>query len=219
MRGSGHGHGPLEKLYVVVHVLPDEFHLGEHGDTLPRNLQFRSRYDLSNNAAGLGKRHQADIAWIRKGIAQQNLKKPEFHLADFLSVHGRITAGLEEPEESALGLDQNLLFAKPGQCLRANGVAEFNKLIDKVVGVAVELGRRQPGKNRIEGRIASRGLVNNPDAIQVTVEAPPQGKFHDGGAQKSSALILQRNVDEPAIFVLQREQKELLRNCQHVLPH
>ena len=55
MRGSGHCHGALEELDVVVHVLPDELHLGELRDALTRNLQFGRRYDLTNDAAGFGK--------------------------------------------------------------------------------------------------------------------------------------------------------------------
>ena len=35
-------------------------------------------------------------------------------------------------------------------------------------------------------------------------------------ADEAGALVLQRNIDKAAVFILEGEEEELLRNCQHV---
>ena len=102
--------------------------------------------------------------------------------------------------------------------LRAHRVAKLDELVDQIVSMTVEFGCGEPCEHRVEGGIASRGLVDNPDAIKIAVEAALQAQFHDCGAQKACALILQRNIDETAIFILQGEKEKLLRNCQQCCP-
>jgi hypothetical protein len=50
---------------------------------------------------------------------------------------------------------------------------------------------------------------------EIVVETALQRQFHDCGTDEAGPLILQRNIDKTAVFVLEGEQEELLRNCQH----
>ena len=108
----------------MVHVLADQFHLRELGDPVARNLEFRCRHDLADDAAGFGERHQADVARIGQAVPQQDFEKPELHLADFLAVHGRVAARLEEPQQPAFRLDQDLLVAQAGEGVRTDRIAQ-----------------------------------------------------------------------------------------------
>ena len=94
---------------------------------------------------------------------------------------------------------------------------KLDKLVDQVVGTAVEVRCGEPGEDGIERRIASWGVADNPDAIEITVEAPLQAQFHDRSAQKSGTLILERNIHKSTVLVLQRQKEEFLWNSQHGL--
>ena len=215
VRGRGERHGALEDLDVVVHVLADQLHLGEFGDPLARQFQFGLRHDLADDSAGFGKGHEAAVTRVGQAVAQQHLEQAQLHLADFLAVDGRVAPGLEEPQQPSLGFNEDLLVAQALQSLLAHGVAEFDQLVDEIVRAVVEVGRRKPGENRVERGIAGRGFVHNPDAIDVVVETALEGQFHDRCTDEAGALVLKRNIDKAAVFILEGEEEELLRNCQH----
>ena len=220
VQGSGRTDAGVHALYQVAHldaetVLAPEIIKLKLNDELPSdinileveksNLQFHARhsavsrsyiYQISKRRTAFGKNY---VWWIKDKL---DFKKMQSAAKLFLGMHDFISFAEEDKEEkSTKVLIEDIQIIEVGELIlvRITGSHFLWKMVRRMIGVLVEIGRGKLSENELKEFLSSKS--NKP----AKYTAPPSGLFLEQVLYKNEKL---NHILNPTISLFSFRQKK-----------